>query len=426
MIRPLLPVLTALLGSVTVAAASAQIVESFEQEARSSRPGTRINAIRALVNSRHPQSAELVAGLVNDSDNKVQLEAIDGLLTLYLAPAPTQSQEAPLEIRHGSIAESVFEAGPLAVLPKPVTGDVLSSLESAIGDDDSRVRVSAVFALGVLASPAVAALGPEAGRRLGERLVYAIQNAEASTREAIVRVAARIFDPPAGASGPVVIGDALIAAMNDADARVRTWSVDSLGWLRYERAVQALTDRFEYLRKGDEAAASLHALARIGHGSSARLMQEHASDRRGPFRVMALEGLGRIGDTKAIPTITAALNGTRDETVLLAGAFALHRLGQAKNLDAVITGLGRPSTKRQAQAYLTELGSVIAPLLHLWLRHETPAIRQAVTEVIGLTGDKGSEDALRAATRDSDRAVAEAARQALTRIRALLIGVHVH
>jgi HEAT repeat protein len=142
--------------------------------------------------------------------------------------------------------------------------------------------------------------------------------------------------------------------------------------------------------------------------------------------VIALEGLGRIGDTKAIPTITAALTGTRDEAVLLAGAFALHRLGQAKNLDAVVGGLGRPSTMRQAQAYLTELGAVIAPMLHSWLRHKDPAMRQAVAEVIGLTGDKGSEDALRAATRDADRAVAEAARQALTRIRALPAGVRVH
>jgi HEAT repeat protein len=172
--------------------------------------------------------------------------------------------------------------------------------------------------------------------------------------------------------------------------------------------------------------AALHALARIGHGSSARLMQTGASDRRGALRVMALEGLGRIGDTSAISTITAALNGTRDEAVLLAGAFALHRLGQAKNLDVVVAGLGRPSTLRQAQAYLTELGSVIAPLLHPWLRHENPALRQAVAEVIGLTGHLGSEEALRAATRDADRAVAEAARQALTRIRALPAGVRVH
>jgi HEAT repeat protein len=419
-------IFSAALTCATVTGARAQVVERFEEEARSPRAGTRINAIRALVNAGHPQSAELVARLLKDADARVQLEAIDGILSLHLSPAPAATQAAPLDIRNGSIAQSVFENLPLSVLPRPVSANVLSAIESGISDDDERVRVSAAFALGILASPAVAPLGPEAGRALGERLVYAIQKADAPTREALVRAFGRIYDTPFRTPGPVVIGDALIAAMNDADLRVRIWAADSLGWLRYERAVQALMDRFEYLRKGDEAAACLHALARIGHGSTASQMDAHAADRRGPFRVMALEGLGRIGDMKAIPTITAALNGTRDEAVLVAGAFALHRLGQARNLDAVIAGLGRPSTQRQAQAYLTELGSVIAPTLHSWLRHEQLAMRQAVAEVIGLTGDKGSEDALRAATRDANRAVAEAARQALMRIRELPSGVRVH
>ena len=57
---------------------------------------------------------------------------------------------------------------------------------------------------------------------------------------------------------------------------------------------------------------------------------------------------------------------------------------------------------------------------------ELVALRQAVAEVIGLTGHAASEDALRTATRDADRAVAEAARQALTRIRSLPDGVRVH
>jgi hypothetical protein len=112
--------------------------------------------------------------------------------------------------------------------------------------------------------------------------------------------------------------------------------------------------------------------------------------------------------------------------VLLAGAFALHLLGQARNLDAVVAALARPATARQARAYLTELGAAIATDLHPWLAHKDPALRQAVAEVIGLTGHAGSEDALRAATRDADRAVAEAARQALTRIRTLPDGVRVH
>jgi HEAT repeat protein len=272
----------------------------------------------------------------------------------------------------------------------------------------------------------VAPLDADAGRGLAERLVYVLRHDDAATREAVVRALGRIFDRPLRHSGPVVVGDALIAALNDADARVRIWAADSLGWLRYERAVQALMERVDYLGRGDEAAASLHALARIGHAAGARVMLARLNDRHEPSRVMALEGLGRIGDRSSIPAITSALVGTRSEAVRLAGAFALHRLDQARNLEPIVAALARPDTARQAQAYLTELGAAVAPSLQAWLRHDTPALRQAVAEVIGLSGDAGSEEALRAATRDADPAVAEAARQALTRIRALPGGVRVH
>jgi HEAT repeat protein len=416
----------AALCTLSARSSAAQVIEQFEQDSRNSRAGARVEAIRALVASRHAETALRVAPLLKDPDRRVQLEALDGILTLYLSPAPSDRQSKPFDVRNGSIAEAVFDAAPLAVLPRPLAPDVFTALEGALSDDDQAVRVSAAFTLGTLASPAVAPLSAEARDRFAERLVYLFRHDDPATREALVRMAGRLFDSPPGRSGPVVIGDALIAAMNDADPRVRVWAIDALGWLRYERAVQALMDRLSYLQKGDEAAASLHALARIAHASSARVFQEHVNDRRAPFRVIALEGLGRLRAAASASPIANALSGTRDERVLVAGAFALHLLGQGRNLDAVVSALARPATSRQAQAYLTELGAAIAPDLHPWLRHHDPALRQAVAEVIGLTAHAGSEEALRAAARDADRAVAETARQALTRIRTLPDGVRVH
>lgn len=425
--RPAWPAtLLVLACSIALPPLSAQVAERFEEGARSSRPGTRIEAIRALVASRHARTAQLVAPLLADADRRVRLEAIDGILTLYLAPVPSERQTEPFEVRRGSIAESVFDAAPLAVLPRAVPPEVLSGLEAALSDGDAAVRVSAAYALGVLASPAVAPLTPDAERAFAERLVYLLHHDHLATREALLRVAGRLFDAAPGRSGPVVVGDALVAAMNDADARVRLRATEALGWLRYERAVQALMDRLEHLGRGDEAAAALHALARIAHPGSSSVFRTYLDDRRASFRVMALEGLGRVREKSAIPAISDALSGTRDPAVQVAGAFALHLLGQARNLDAIVAALGRPATLRQAQVYLSELGADVAPALHPWLRHQDPALRQGVAEVLGLTGHAGSEDALREATRDADRAVVEAARQALTRIRALPQGVRVH
>jgi hypothetical protein len=66
----------------------------------------------------------------------------------------------------------------------------------------------------------------------------------------------------------------------------------------------------------------------------------------------------------------------------------------------------------------------VAPELQSWLRHDQPAIRRAVAEVLGLSGHTDSEAALQPLARgDVNRAVAEAAREAMLRLRALPQGV---
>ena len=418
-------VLLTLLPTLTLASAQG-VVERFGEDSRSSRAGTRINAVRALAASKHPRAVELAAPLLLDANDGVQLETIDAILSLYLAPAPSQRQSSPFEIRNGSAAESIFEAAPLAVLPHEVPPVVIQNLVKGLGDESTRVRVNGAFALGVLASGAVSPLSPDAARTLSEQLVHSMRHEDPATREALVRVVGRIYATRPGTSGSVVIGDALVAALNDVDSRVRTWAADSLGWLRYERAVQALTDRLNHLRRSDEGDATLHALARIGHSSSQTILNGRVEDRRATLRVMAIEGLGRVGDSRAVPTITAAIQRERDEAVRLAGAFTLLKLGDVSHVQAIVAALIRSGTARQAQVYLTELGASIAPALHPSLQHTNPAIRQAVAEVLGLSGHAGSIEALEAVRQDPDPAVKEAVRQALVRLRALPNGVLVH
>ena len=88
--------------------------------------------------------------------------------------------------------------------------------------------------------------------------------------------------------------------MNDPDPLVRRWAMDSLGWLRYDRAVQALTDHASYYGKGEEGSAALHALARIANPASAPVLRALLANGSTTFRVIAIEGLGRIGDRTVI------------------------------------------------------------------------------------------------------------------------------
>ena len=71
-------------------------------------------------------------------------------------------------------------------------------------------------------------------------------------RFAAMRVIGRVFDRRAG-DEPMepIVGDAVIVALNEKDAKVQVAATQALGAMRYERAVQGLIDLFEYYGKGD-------------------------------------------------------------------------------------------------------------------------------------------------------------------------------
>lgn len=416
----------ALLLAAAAPLAAQSPVDHMLSDLRSSRPGTRITAVRELLRSGYPDMLAAIAPLTLDASNDVQLEVVDALLTACLAPAPNPRQALVFKAENGSIAPAVFEAAPLAVLPRPLPPEVLTNLSAATRDDDARVRTAAAFALGVIASPAMGARSADTDRLLTTDMVYGLRHPDPATREALLRAIGRIFEPPPHASAPVAIGDAVIAAMNDADERVRLWASDTLGWLRERRAAAAFGERLAYYKTGPEAEAALHAIARIAPPAAAPALRAHLVAREAPMRVMALEGLGRLRDASVTPAITSALAAEKDETVLLAGAFAFYQLGGSANLDQMVTALTNPVLARQARVYLTELGPEAAEGLRACLQRPDPATRQVVAEVLGMSGDAGSLRALEAAARDADPAVAEAVRQALVRLRTLPVGVRAH
>jgi HEAT repeat protein len=401
-------------------------IDLLRDQLRSPRTGRRIEAIRTLEGSGAPDVLSMLAPLVNDPEREVQLVAIDGLLTVCLAPAPNPRRASPFRPVNGSIADSVFASVPFDLLPRAIPQAVILNLLTATKDDEGGVRVAAALALGALASPAMGARTPDVERALVSELVYGLQHRDPATREAVVRAIGRIFDPPPRTSAPTAVGDAAIAALNDPDARVRLWASDTLGWLRERRAAPALAERFGFYRHGVEAEAALHALARIAQPQSADIFRQAMTARQPELRVMAVEGLGRLRDPAAAPAISGALASERQPTVLLAGAFSFFLLGERSNLDRLVLALADPALFRQAQVYLTELGAEAAPDVRPYLQRPDPVLRLRVAEVLGLSGDRDSLRVLEAAARDVDPAVSEAVRQALIRLRMLPAGVRVH
>src|SRR4029077_10873046 len=121
-----------------------------------------------------------------------------------------------------------------------------------------------------------------------------------------------------------------------------TGAMRALGAMRYERAVEALTQLFEYYGKGDNAEAALDALAHIAHPASVPLFVAQLTSRAPTLRALAIDGLARQGDPAKLDHIKAVAEVDRDDTVVLAGAFAAALLGNG-SLDRLVQAAAKPN-----------------------------------------------------------------------------------
>jgi HEAT repeat protein len=304
-------------------------------------------------------------------------------------------------VRNPGIAPAAFELGPLAVWPRPVPPELIRGLLQALDDDNQRVRLEAIYALGTIARPPLAA-EPAA------QLVKALDHYDPAIRTAAARVIGRLEVKSAG--------DALITAMNDSQASVRGAAMRALGAIRERRAIEALTDRFNHYQKGEEAWAALDALARIGDPSGVPLFKTRLADRDAFMRRTAAEGLARAGDTTELSALEVGAGNDTSEMVRVAMVFALQKLGK-DYVPRLVEFLGSARTAPQAAEYFAELGQAVVPLLVPSLQDPSPAIRANVAVVLGALGGQNTAAALQPLTQDRDREVVQAATRAIERLK---------
>ena len=395
----------------------------FEQAIRdltSSDPDVRVRAAQMLKEAAYPEAAVPLARLVTDPADDVQLQAIAGELNIFLAEKIVGRKRVGfiVEVRNQILAESAFTSGPLALGPRPVPAEVLSALADATRDNTPRIALEALYAFGTLAVQPGGAARRERLRASAPLLTALTGAADPALRYAALRVIGRVFERRRQ-DDPIdqAVGDALITALNDRDRTLKIAAMQALGSMRYERSVQALIELHQYYRKGDEAAAALDALARIGHPSALPLFTAQLQTRNSLLRSTAIEGIARLGDRTKLSEIDKATGGERNDVVLLAGAFASVLLGNSP-IDAIAEALAKPKLRDQARQYLVEIAAGRPTILGRQAQDPDGRLRADVADILGLTYDAAALPLAQSLQKDTDPQVARAAERAVARLRA--------
>src|SRR5262249_10814061 len=152
----------------------------------------------------------------------------------------------------------------------------------------------------------------------------------------------------------------------------------TLGSMRCERAVDALTTLQRYY-KGDLADAALDALAHIAHRSSSGLFTSLLTAKNPAQKVMAIEGLARMGDTARIAEVQNAAGTDPNRGVQLAVQFARVKLS-GDPLDQLAEALMLPRLRDQAREYLIEVAPGRAQAFSRYAQDPDAHLRAEVAE----------------------------------------------
>lgn len=392
------------IASATPGAAQQLRFDDVIRNLRNPDPNARIDALRLLREARYPDAIGPIAALVNDPLDAIQLEAIGAELSFFMAEDVSAKKRFAflVEKRGAGNAAAAFDAGPLVLWPRRAPQEVISGLLKAADDENARVRIEAIYALGVIARE------PFPGQFDGA-LIKVLDHYDPAMRAAAADVIGRLRVKSAG--------NALITAVNDSKAPVRHAAMRALGFLRHEPAVVALTEQLKFYGRGEGAWAALDALARIGSRASVPVFKSRLTDKDPFMRRAAAEGIARSGDASEIGALEVAIGTDSSEMARAAMAFALQKSGR-NYIARLVESMDSAKMAPQVADYLIELGPSIVPALVSHLQEPDEAIRGNVALVLGAIGGDAALAALQTLTKDRDRDVARAATRAIERIKA--------
>lgn len=389
-------------------------------------PTVRLDALRLLREAGYLEAVGPIAPLLSDPVGEVQAEAIEAEVALFLADeAYTRAfAEGIVKQRGASLPLLAFAQGPGATIANVAPPMVLDGLVTAMTSPVVAVRYNAAYALGTLAPAALVGGTFPGGRNAADRLMILLKESDPFVRLAATHVLGRLFgaalkNPRANAdllAQRSVVGDQIIAGLNDPDELIRLSSMAALGEMRHDRAVQSLTDLLGYYKGDKSGLAALDALAHIAHPSSLSVFTALFEGKDEQVRRLAAEGLGRTGDASALYNLR--IRGTKEKSALvrLALAFARARNNDFADAAMIVDGFRDAGTQALVFDYLVELGQPIAPSLAGVASYKDGKVRAGVAEVLGVIGTQASLLVLETLTRDKDKLVVAAARRSQKRL----------
>jgi HEAT repeat protein len=283
-------------------------------------------------------------------------------------------------------------------------------------------------------------------------------------------------------AAPPELVDALLRAIDDENAKVRSEAIYALGTIaRGPLSAAQSAQLIKALDHYDPAirAAAARVSGRLKVASAGDALMKAVNDSQPPVRYASMRALGEIRDRRAVPVLTEQLNfygkgeaawsaldalahladpssvplfkarlADKDPFLRRASAEGLGRTGDSSELPALEIGAGNDGSEMvraamafalqklgrnylprlvesldskaapQVAEYFVELGSAVAPPLASHLQDPSPEIRANVATVLGAIGDTTTVAALQPLAQDKDRGVAQAAARAIERLKA--------
>ncbi len=428
------------------------IIPALVHELRDSHAHVRAIVAAALGRLHAWKSVPLLAALIRDPSELVRLSVVEALGILgspRTGSARSTHAAGRSRVAMASRSWLVFrELNRFAKLAnRPPVELTVATLESALADDSTAVRVQAAMALGRI-GPAAAAAAP--------RLLALLRESDETVRCQAATALGEVRGEPEAAI------TALVEMLGDSSAPVKTSAALALGAMEKaaSRAVEGLVpllqDRDESVRTAaaeaiarlgplDEAATdalvlglnsvdnvvraqTAEALGAIGASAeeAAPALVQALADDNDRVRATAVEALGRIGESAAAVAVPALMDALQDKDngVSALAAEALGQMGESADgaIPALVRSLGHLNSEvrrnaAQALGKMGETAAIARPALEETARDDDGGVRSEGIRALGAFGSPTTESTriVVAAFRDPDPIVRAAAVEATGR-----------